>query len=192
MRCTSEVQRSNVLGHPITGTDAGRPSWQDEGTSRYNLAMIHITPIAYVRNSRRAVEDDFWGGLVSEIVMEPGFGEESIRGLENFSHAEVTFHLHSVPDDKIVIGARHPRNNPAWPKVGIFAQRGKSRPNRLGLATVRILGRDGAVLRVQDLDAIDGTPVVDIKPVFREFLPKGEVREPPWAEELMRDYWNEP
>jgi tRNA-Thr(GGU) m(6)t(6)A37 methyltransferase TsaA len=152
---------------------------------------IQIVPIGYVRNSRREAVDDKWGGVVSEIVIEPSFGEDSIIGLEAFSHAEVTFHFHGVPDDKIVSGARHPRNNPDWPKVGIFAQRGKNRPNRLGLATVRILGRDGAVLRVRDLDAIDGTPVVDIKPVLRDFLPKGDVREPTWAEELMRKYWTE-
>lgn len=153
--------------------------------------MISLTPIAHVRNCRREMEDDYWGGVVSEIVMEPGFGEESILGLESFSHAEVIFHFHGVTDDKIVAGARHPRNNQSWPKVGIFAQRGKNRPNRLGLATVRILGRDGAVLRVRDLDAIDGTPIVDVKPVLRDFLPKGDVIEPAWAAELMRDYWSE-
>jgi tRNA (adenine37-N6)-methyltransferase len=152
---------------------------------------IQIVPVAYVRNSRREALDDYWGNIVSEIVMEPPFGEDSITGLETFSHAEVTFHFHGVQDDEVVTGARHPRNNPEWPKVGIFAQRGKNRPNRLGLATVRILGRDGAVLRVRDLDAIDGTPVVDIKPVLRDFLPKGDVREPSWSEELMRNYWTE-
>ena len=110
-------------------------------------------------------------------------------GLETFSHADVTFHFHGVPVEEIVTGARHPRNNPDWPEVGVFAQRGKNRPNRLGLATVRILGREGAVLRVRDLDAIDGTPIVDIKPVLRGFLPNGDVRQPAWAEELMRDYW---
>ncbi len=151
--------------------------------------MIRISPIAYVRNLRREVEDDFWGGVVSEIVMDPAFGEASIRGLEEFSHADVTFHFNAVPDEKIVTGARHPRGNRKWPEVGIFAQRAKNRPNRLGLATVRILGRDGPVLRVRDLDAIDGTPVVDIKPVLREFLPMGGVTEPAWATELMRDYW---
>jgi tRNA-Thr(GGU) m(6)t(6)A37 methyltransferase TsaA len=152
---------------------------------------IQISAVGYVRNSRREALDDDWGGVVSEIVMEPAFGEDSITGLEAFSHAEVTFHFHGVPDDKVVAGARHPRNNPDWPKVGIFAQRGKNRPNRLGLATVRILGREGPVLRVRDLDAIDGTPVVDIKPVLRDFLPKGDVSEPAWAKELMRNYWTE-
>ena len=152
---------------------------------------IQIAPIAYVHNSRSVIEDDFWGSVISEIVMDPAFGEASIVGLEDFSHAEVTFHFHGVPDEQVVTGSRHPRNNPNWPKVGIFAQRGKNRPNRLGLATVRVLGRDGAVLRVRDLDAIDGTPIVDIKPVLPGFLPRGDVRQPAWAEELMRNYWNE-
>ena len=47
----------------------------------------------------------------------------------------------------------------------------------------------GRELHVAELDAIDGTPVVDIKPVIREFLPRGEIRQPAWATELMRDYW---
>jgi tRNA (adenine37-N6)-methyltransferase len=88
-----------------------------------------------------------------------------------------------------VTGVRHPRNNPAWPRVGIFAQRGKNRPNRLGLATVRILKREGRTLFVTGLDAIDGTPVLDIKPVLREFLPKEPVLQPEWATELMQNYW---
>jgi tRNA (Thr-GGU) A37 N-methylase len=82
-----------------------------------------------------------------------------------------------------------PRDNPAWPKVGIFAQRGKNRPNRLGVSVARVLAVEGHVLRVGELDAIDGTPVVDLKPVMREFLPRGEVRQPAWAGELMVDYW---
>ena len=65
---------------------------------------IQIVPIAYVRNSRRDVEDDFWGRVVSDIVMEPAYGEDSIAGLEEFSHAEVTFHFHGVPDEKVVTG----------------------------------------------------------------------------------------
>ena len=75
------------------------------------------------------------------------------------------------------------------PAVGIFAQRAKARPNRIGATIVRILGRDGGRLRVEGLDAIDGTPVLDIKPVLAEFLPSGPVRQPEWTRELMRDYW---
>ena len=94
-----------------------------------------------------------------------------------------------VTDDKIEYGARHPRGRADWPLVGIFAQRGKNRPNRLGLCTCKIVRVDGLAVEVEGLDAIDGTPVVDLKPAMREFLPRGEVVEPAWAAELMRDYW---
>jgi tRNA-Thr(GGU) m(6)t(6)A37 methyltransferase TsaA len=169
-----------------------RCAWQSDAPPEARVAkgaMITIRPIATVRNSRVEVEDDYWGGVLSEIVMEPDFGEESIRGLEAFSHVEVTFHFHLVDEKDVVTGARHPRNNPNWPLVGIFAQRAKKRPNRLGLAVARIVERKGAVLTVRDLDAVDGTPIVDLKPVMREFLPSGDVRQAEWSTELMRDYW---
>jgi tRNA-Thr(GGU) m(6)t(6)A37 methyltransferase TsaA len=151
--------------------------------------MITIEPIGVVRNSRGDAVDDFWGGVVSEIVLNDGLGADALDGIEAFSHAEIIFYFHLVEDAKIVSGARHPRNNPEWPAVGILAQRGKNRPNRLGLTTVRIVERKGGSLFVADLDAIDGTPVLDIKPVMREFLPREPVRQPAWAAELMADYW---
>jgi tRNA-Thr(GGU) m(6)t(6)A37 methyltransferase TsaA len=151
--------------------------------------MITLEPIAHVRNSRREVEDDYWGNVVSEVVVVDRLPRDCLLGLEEFSHAEIIFHFHRAPEGKIVEGARRPRDNPSWPAVGIFAQRGKGRPNRLGLAVVRILERQGRVLTVQDLDAIDGTPILDIKPVLRGFLPVGEVRQPAWADEIMSEYW---
>ncbi|MBI5290012.1 MAG: SAM-dependent methyltransferase [Chloroflexi bacterium] len=150
---------------------------------------ISLEPIGYVRNSRLEAEDDDWGGVVSEIVLADSMGADALRGIEEFSHVEVLFYFHGVDEAKVVRGARRPRNNPEWPAVGILAQRGKSRPNRLGLTTAAIIASEGKVLRVQGLDAIDGTPVLDIKPVMREFLPRGEVRQPAWATELMRAYW---
>jgi len=151
---------------------------------------ISLEPIGYVRNSRVEVQDDNWGGVVSEIVIEEGMGAEALAGIEEFSHAEVIFYFHGVDEGKIVTGTRRPRNNPAWPRVGILAQRGKNRPNRLGLTTAMIVACEDNVLRVQGLDAIDGTPVLDIKPMMREFLPRGEMRQPAWATELMREYWS--
>lgn len=148
-----------------------------------------IEPIGFVKNSRKAVEDDYWGAVVSEIVINETPGAEAILGLEDFSHAEVIFVFHLVDEKKIVTGARHPRNNPDYPKVGIFAQRGKNRPNRLGLTTVKILKREGNVLSVTGLDAIDGTPIIDIKPILKEFLPQEEIRQPQWATEIMQNYW---
>jgi tRNA (Thr-GGU) A37 N-methylase len=73
--------------------------------------------------------------------------------------------------------------------VGIFAQCGKNHPNRLGVTTCTVLGVDGLEITVRGLDAIDGTPVVDIKPYMNEFGPRGQVRQPAWATDLMFGYW---
>lgn len=148
-----------------------------------------MRPIGFVRSPRDAATDDFWGDVISEIVLCDDVPPESLDGLETFSHAEIIYVFDRVTPDKITTGARHPRNNGAWPRVGIFAQRAKNRPNRLGSSMVRILGREDRTLKVQALDAIDGTPVLDIKPVMSEFLPRETVQQPAWSRELMSNYW---
>jgi tRNA-Thr(GGU) m(6)t(6)A37 methyltransferase TsaA len=150
---------------------------------------IFLSPIGTVKNPRQVVEDDHWGEIVSVIELAPTFTEEALLGLEEFSHAEIIFYFHLVDNAKIETSARHPRNNKDWPKVGIFAQRGKNRPNRLGVSIVKVIKRKGSRLFVQGLDAIDGTPVLDIKPVMQEFLPREKVNQPQWTTELMKDYW---
>ena len=155
------------------------------------LKMIVLQPIGTVKNSRAKATDDYWGGMVSEIIIDEPLGADGLAGIEEFSHAEVIFYFHLVEDAQIVCGARHPRNNSRWPKVGILAQRGKNRPNRLGLSIVRIVERRENRLYVEGLDAIDGTPVLDIKPVMHEFLPHQPVLQPEWATEIMQDYWKD-
>jgi len=145
--------------------------------------------IGRVEAARTRVEDDFWGGGESCIALADRYEPEALDGIEEFSHAEVLFLFDQVDPSKIVTGARHPRNNPNWPAVGIFAQRGKNRPNRIGSTICRILRREGRRLFVAELDAIDGTPVLDIKPVLSEFLPREAVRQPSWSRELMSQYW---
>jgi tRNA-Thr(GGU) m(6)t(6)A37 methyltransferase TsaA len=142
-----------------------------------------------VESPRAELRDDDWGGVESRIVLDARFEADALEGIEAFSHVEVLFHFHRVDPAKIVSGARHPRNREDWPAVGIFAQRGKNRPNRIGSTIARVLGRDGRALRVAELDAVDGTPVLDLKPVMREFLPREAVRQPGWSTELMRRYW---
>lgn len=151
---------------------------------------IEVEPIGRVRSARTSLEDDYWGEVESTIELTDGFEPDALQGLEDFSHVEVLFFFDRVAPGKIVRGARHPRNNDAWPAVGIFAQRGKNRPNRLGSTVARVLGREGRTLRLAELDAIDGTPVLDLKPVMREFLPRDDVRQPEWSRELMRRYWD--
>lgn len=153
------------------------------------MATFEMEPIGHVEAGRKQTEDDFWGGERACIVLADRFPPDAIQGLEDFSHAEVLFLFDRVDPARVVSGARHPRNNPDWPAVGIFAQRGKSRPNRIGSTICRVLRREGSRLWVTELDAIDGTPVLDVKPVMREFLPREAVRQPDWSRELMRDYW---
>ncbi len=150
---------------------------------------FEVEPIGVVSSSRVEPIDDGWDSETSSIVLADRFDESALDGLEAFSHIDVVYLFHRVTRDRIEEGARHPRGNPDWPCVGIFAQRGKNRPNRIGVTTCRLIGVEGRTLTVAGLDAIDGTPVLDIKPHLREFGPRGDVRQPDWAHELMRGYW---
>lgn len=148
-----------------------------------------LEPVAYVRGGRDRPDDDDWGESRARLELTPAFTAEALTGLDAFSHAEVVYLFDRVTDDQITRDARRPRGNPDWPRVGIFAQRGKNRPNRLGVSVCRVVRVDGTALEVEGLDAIDGTPVLDIKPVLTGFLPRGEVIEPAWAREIMAAYW---
>jgi tRNA (Thr-GGU) A37 N-methylase len=155
------------------------------------MSTLELVPIAFVHGARSDVEDDFWGGTESRLVLTDALEESALDGIEQFSHVEVLFVFDRVEDAKLVRGARRPRNNPAWPATGILAQRAKNRVNRLGSTICRVARREGRTLFVRELDAVEGTPVVDIKPVMREFLPREEVTQPAWASELMREYWTQ-
>lgn len=151
---------------------------------------VVLTPVGVVRGGRREATDDDWGLVRARIELDASlFQPDALAGLETFSHAEIVFQFNQVLDSKIVSGNRHPRGQTDWPKVGIFAQRGKNRPNRLGVSICRIIAVEGLCLEVQGLDAIDGTPVLDIKPVLKGFLPRGDIVEPFWASEIMTHYW---
>ena len=152
--------------------------------------MIALKPIGVVRGGRAEPIDDDWGGVEADIVLDAGeFSVDATAGLAEFSHLTVVYQFHLVADGEIERGARHPRGRTDWPKVGIFAQRGKGRPNRLGVTTCEIMAVDSLVVRVRGLDAIDGTPVLDIKPYMAGFGPRGSVREPAWVQEIMQGYW---
>jgi tRNA-Thr(GGU) m(6)t(6)A37 methyltransferase TsaA len=150
---------------------------------------MQFQPIGFVEAVRAQAEDDMWGGQTSCISLTDSFTHESLQGLADFSHVEVLFFFHQADPSSIVTKARHPRDNKVWPRVGIFAQRGRNRPNCIGSTICRIERVDGTRLFVAELDAIDGTPVLDIKPVMAEFLPRGEIRQPAWSHEVMLRYW---
>jgi tRNA (adenine37-N6)-methyltransferase len=155
------------------------------------VTSFQVDPIGAVRSSRSDAIDDDWDAVTAEIVLDPErVGPEAIAGLDAFSHVEVVFVFDQVEETAVQTGARHPRGNPAWPVVGILAQRAKMRPNRLGVTACRLVAIDGLTVKVEGLDAIDGTPVLDLKPVMNEFLPRGKVSQPAWASELMSGYWS--
>jgi tRNA (Thr-GGU) A37 N-methylase len=127
-----------------------------------------MRPIGYVVGGRKEPIDDLWGEVEATIEVDASqFSEEVLAGL----------------------GARHPRNREDWPLVGIFAQRAKARPNRIGVSTCELLGVDGLTIRVRGLDAIDGTPVLDVKPHVREFDPRTPIEQPQWITDLMTECW---
>jgi tRNA-Thr(GGU) m(6)t(6)A37 methyltransferase TsaA len=153
-------------------------------------APVELRPIGVVRSPRTEATDDDWGDVAAVVALDADrFGPELVEGLDAFSHVEVVFLFHGVDEAAVTLGARHPRGNPDWPRVGILAQRAKARPNRLGVTTCALVGVDGLTLGVRGLDAIDGTPVLDVKPHMAEFGPRGPVRQPPWSRELMAGYW---
>ena len=153
---------------------------------------MNVEVVGWVVGGRARPVDDDWDRETATIRLDGSFEPDALAGLEEFSHVEVVYVFDRVDADSVERGARHPRGNTDWPRVGIFAQRAKDRPNRIGVSVCRLLGVDGRELRVAGLDAIDGTPVLDVKPVMREFLPRGEVSQPAWSSELMRGYWTPP
>jgi len=152
---------------------------------------ILLSPIGWVRSSEKGPREDGWGEVVSEIVLDRNtFSPEALDGLSEFSHVEVLFHLHAVNESSVITGRRHPRGDVKRPEVGIFAQRAKSRPNRIAATICRLLSIQDLTLTVQGLDALDGSPVLDIKPVFAEFVPeRASIRQPKWSRELMTKYF---
>jgi tRNA-Thr(GGU) m(6)t(6)A37 methyltransferase TsaA len=153
--------------------------------------VITLEPVGIVVGGRAEPIDDDWGGIDAVIRLDAArFGPDAVAGLSDFSHLVVVFQFHLVDPADVRKGARRPRGNPEWPEVGMFAQRARMRPNRLGVSTCRLLRVDGLDLHVQGLDAIDGSPVLDVKPYMREFEPPGDdVRQPDWSTQLMQGYY---
>jgi tRNA (adenine37-N6)-methyltransferase len=135
--------------------------------------------------------DDHWGEVAAGIDLDPDrFGPEALAGLDEFSHLDVVFVFHRRDPSTVESGARRPRGRPDLPEIGIFAQRASGRPNRIGVSTCQVTGVQGTSVSVRGLDAIAGTPVLDIKPHLLEMGPRGPVREPSWVVDLMERYWD--
>ena len=148
-----------------------------------------MSSVGSVRSARRdPANSDHWGQVTSVIVIDERFGGNCLAGLAEFSHVEVLFVFDQARERDDYLQVRSPRGRADLPAVGVFADRGPRRPNRIGATICEIISVEGRQLRVRGLDAVDGTPVLDLKPVMLEFLPSG-VRQPTWAGQLMQDYF---
>jgi tRNA (Thr-GGU) A37 N-methylase len=154
------------------------------------MDTIAMHPIGAVRGGRTTPEDDDWAGSECRIELDAELmGADATLGLEDFSHVEVIFVFDGVDPDGVCTGARRPRGRADWPRTGILAQRAKDRPNRIGSTVCELVSAAGLTIEVLGLDAIDGSPVLDVKPYMTGFAPRRDVREPRWATELMAEYW---
>ena len=151
------------------------------------MENIILNPIGYVKNSVEAKKDTSWGEDLSTIMLDESYSG-GLKGLEDFSHVIILYYLDKASFDKEKHLQRHPQNRDDMPLVGIFSQRGKDRPNTIGMTSVKIVSVDEDTLTVKGLDAIDGTPVLDIKPYYPVYDKKDAVV-PEWVDRLMEHYF---
>lgn len=151
---------------------------------------LELRPIGVVVGGRVEPTDDHWTETAI-IRLDPSYPAEVVQGLEEFSHLVVVWHFHRASPDDVALHARSPRNNPEWPPTGTFVHRNHRRPNQLAQSFPRLLKVEGLDLHVADLDAIDGTPVFDLAPYFSAMGPRGEIRQPAWPSEMLKDYWGD-
>lgn len=150
---------------------------------------IQIKPIGVVVEGRKEVADDYWGGVKSVIRLNSEFPLDVVKGLDSFSHLIVTWHFNQASPEDVALHARSPRNDPRWEPSGTFAHRNHRRPNQLATSFPRLLKVDGLDLHVTDLDAIVGTLIYDLAPYFQAMGPRGDIREPSWPGEMLKEYW---
>ncbi|MBU0741483.1 tRNA (N6-threonylcarbamoyladenosine(37)-N6)-methyltransferase TrmO [bacterium] len=149
---------------------------------------LALAPIGRVRSPVREPVDEDWGDVEAVIDVEPAL-RPGLRGLEDFSHLVVVTYLHEASFDPERHLVRRPRGLNEMPEVGIFAQRAKDRPNSLGVTCVQLVAMVDEGVRVRGLDAIDGTPVLDLKPYYPHYDAAPDARVPGWVDVLMRGYF---
>ncbi|MFN8178597.1 MAG: tRNA (N6-threonylcarbamoyladenosine(37)-N6)-methyltransferase TrmO [bacterium] len=176
------VRREPGASPPSAPASPPRP-----GASSLASPRLAFRPIGRVRSPVKEPVDASWGRVQSTVELEPAF-HGAARGLETFSHALVVTHLH-LDDAEAGALVRRPRGRADLPQVGVLAQRSRHRPNPIGITAVEIVAVTDATIAVRGLDAVDGTPVLDVKPYFPAFDRVDAAKAPPWVDELMRDYF---
>lgn len=152
------------------------------------MDTLTINIIGHVISPVREQTDEHWGNIESRIVLFPAY-QAGLQGMNAFSHAWIVTYLHEARFDASRHLIRRPRGLTDMPEVGIFAQRAKDRPNPLGITAVSIVGVQSGVLLVRGLDAIDGTPVIDVKPYYPAYDRVKNATVPEWVDRLMKGYF---
>jgi tRNA-Thr(GGU) m(6)t(6)A37 methyltransferase TsaA len=140
---------------------------------------VLLRPIGVVRNNVRERYEG-WESVRSDLIFRDDL-LDALDGIEDYSHVIVVFYLHAVPDEELTTGRIHPRGDPQYPLQGVLATRSQRRPSAIGVAVVPLLRRRGNILRVRGLDAIDGTPLLDIKPYIPRYDSVPDAKMPDWA-----------
>ena len=149
---------------------------------------MEFEPIGFVKNEVEYLPDKGWGEIISELVINDNYAA-GLTGLDEFSHAIIIFFMHKASYTEEYHLERHPRRCLDYPKVGIFSQRSKDRPNPIGITSVQIIGLNENILTVKGLDAINGTPIIDIKPYYPCFDLIKDAKTPYWVDEMMKNYF---
>jgi tRNA (adenine37-N6)-methyltransferase len=149
---------------------------------------ITLSSIGRVDSPVREAVDEKWGSVTSRIVLLPEYAG-GLDGLNGFSHVIVVTYLHKATYEQSKHLKRRPRGLESMPLVGIFSQRAKDRPNPIGITAVKVVGVGNDYLEVQGLDAINGTPVLDIKPYYPQYDRIENPKIPEWVVELMKNYF---
>lgn len=147
-----------------------------------------LRPIGEVKSPVKDPVDEGWGTIESHILVEPEL-RDGLRGLAEFSHVLVVSLLHGARFERERHLVRRPRGLADMPELGIFAQRAKDRPNPIGVTVCPIVKVSDDGLVVTGLDAIDGTPILDLKPYFPVFDTAPNARVPEWVDRLMAGYF---
>jgi tRNA-Thr(GGU) m(6)t(6)A37 methyltransferase TsaA len=150
------------------------------------LRKISLMVIGKVHNSVRKLKREGWESVVSEVIIDKKF-EEALEGVEDYSHLLILFWLSRVRKAERRMKKIHPKSRQDLPLVGIFATRTQYRPNPIGLTLVKILARRKNVLKVRGLDALNGTPVIDIKPISPRLEFPKKARVPDWYSQLWKN-----
>lgn len=138
-----------------------------------------------VNNAVNHPVDEGWATVVSTLVLEPEYAG-ALDGLGAFSHALVIFWMHEAPAPDTM--RRRPQGRSDMPEIGILAQRARHRPNPIGVTAVEVIEVAQNTMMVRGLDAINGTPILDIKPYFPQYDARPATT-PSWVDELMKKYF---